>query len=150
MTKKREAVEPKQYSKVYTSGTWTFRYNYKNKELEVIDPNDKSVIDSQGLSVDNWNDNPKYWCDMFSEELDSEISAMTTSDFGDEFKHLFDSMSDKEKEELDKYIGEKIKENSTGKIYKCLGYNYLGQLLVNSQRNGEELYFSPEDVTIVG
>lgn len=65
------------YSPEIKKGAFLFRYNYKHKVLEVIDPeNKKNVLASRGLSAYDWFDGPEHWVEMYLDELEEELSHM--------------------------------------------------------------------------
>ena len=49
------------------------RYNYKNREVEVLSKSDKKIIHSIQLNVLDWLDNPEYWAENAISEMDAEI-----------------------------------------------------------------------------
>jgi hypothetical protein len=87
----------RKYSKKYKVGDKTFRYDYENSVLEyvgkvfpeMIEDNKEwrekyghdmwtirdgmSVIDEIGLSRDNWEESPEYWCEAYASELHTEV-----------------------------------------------------------------------------
>ena len=88
----------KAYSKIYIYEGSEFRYNYLTNTLEYVfkdnqqwDENTQTfvtmdeentelleyeVITSQGLSIDNWKDGPKYWIEVFYNEIQEELSFL--------------------------------------------------------------------------
>ena len=88
------------YSRVKKVGSRRFRFNYDRCVLEyVVKPsaevladnvewrekyghdlweieNGYVVIDGIGLGRESWKENPEYWCEVYSEELDCEIRNM--------------------------------------------------------------------------
>lgn len=81
------------YSKIYretgsTEKLFGYRYNYERSILEAVskwDCDDHGndivkeeweVYDSQGLSLDNWNDNPQYWVDVMAEQQHEECKYL--------------------------------------------------------------------------
>ena len=65
-------VPDKGYSKDYKYKGYTFRYNYKSKEVEML--NKGNVVNSLGLSSGNWFDGPDYWVGkMYSSSIHEGI-----------------------------------------------------------------------------
>lgn len=86
------------YSRVYKVGKRRFRYDYDICELqylgskkdlaEAMADNDELgrplwdiadgelVIDSIGLSPDSWREDPRYWCERYSYDLDEELAYL--------------------------------------------------------------------------
>jgi hypothetical protein len=79
------------YSKHYNVKGRLYRYNYEACELEWISWFDSvfegdelvevkldepMVIDSIGLSPENWKDNPEYWIDCYAAEVEEELAAL--------------------------------------------------------------------------
>jgi adenylate cyclase class IV len=78
----------RKYSKVYEYEGSHFRYNYERclleyVSLEDVDIDDRNeivvtkretpeVIDSIGLSKENWKDNPEYWIEEYSDQITEE------------------------------------------------------------------------------
>lgn len=86
----------KEYSKIYYSvengkqnKLFGYRYNYKNNTLEYISKYDFrknpktgewedvtleewQVVTSIGLDLENWNDNPEYWIEQYTMEINKE------------------------------------------------------------------------------
>lgn len=79
------------YSKLYTAKSGReYRYNYTEALLEYIattamefDEDDNpvteitldtpEVIDSYGLSRENWEESPEYWVDVMDDQLEEEV-----------------------------------------------------------------------------
>ena len=85
------------YSRIYKVGSRKFRYNYERSVLECIVTVTKdmehdnaewikdigkplwdivdgyALMDSIGLNVDNWKENPRYWCEQYDYELSEEL-----------------------------------------------------------------------------
>ena len=72
-----EAAEKRTYSRVYRSKASgrRYRYNYSNSSLELLDPEDDSVVDSQGLSKGDFEDNPEYWIDYYDHDIETTVDA---------------------------------------------------------------------------
>lgn len=85
-------MKRKKYSEIYKdedSGR-SFRYNYENQVLEYLqlydyDDNDNKfklvepiVIDSIGLSVSNWKENPQYWIEQYDMQIEEEVSYLAS------------------------------------------------------------------------
>jgi hypothetical protein len=68
-------VKNKEYSRTYRNGSFKFRYNYTRciLELIMITDGEVEVVDSSGLSRDNWEDDPRYWVSQYRDELDEEV-----------------------------------------------------------------------------
>lgn len=62
---------------------WDFRYNYDRSVMELIDPDDDTVIDTASLQKDNYEDDPKGWAQKYADILDNEISAVDLTEFED-------------------------------------------------------------------
>lgn len=75
------------YSRIYMVGDKSFRYNYNTSELEWVDKSDIQytddgvkvvetkeweVVDSIGLSRENFEENPMYWCNDYSDQISEE------------------------------------------------------------------------------
>lgn len=90
MSEDDEILTEKRPKKIYKSGNWKFRYDDSNNRLVLIDPEDGSEIDSMGLSKDDWNDNPQYWCDAYADSLDSEIANIDLSEFEESIEDYSD------------------------------------------------------------
>jgi hypothetical protein len=83
----------RKYSKVYfedKNKNFGYRYNYEKCVLEYISrwdcyideetdelvdviKDDYEVVDSVGLSKDNWKESPSYWVDVYREEHRQEM-----------------------------------------------------------------------------
>ena len=63
----------KRYSRAHRYGKRRFRYNYESHTLEWIDKGN-TVMDAIGLSSKHWEESPKYWIEMYSAQIDEEIS----------------------------------------------------------------------------
>ena len=63
----------RKYSRVYRHDKRRFRYNFEESVLEYLDDNNEA-IDVIGLSRENWKDNPKYWVEKYSDELDRDVA----------------------------------------------------------------------------
>lgn len=61
--------------KTYKVDGKIFRYDNGNALLCWIDEDGKN-ISCIGLSRDNWAENPEYWCEMYSYEIDVECSYL--------------------------------------------------------------------------
>lgn len=55
------------------------RYNYKNKEVEVLSKSDKEIMHSIQLNVLDWLDNPEYWAETAVSEMDNELGLSESS-----------------------------------------------------------------------
>ena len=55
------------------------RYNYKNREVEVLSKSDKKIMYSIQLNVLDWLDNPEYWAENAISEMDAEIGLNESS-----------------------------------------------------------------------
>lgn len=62
----------KKYSRVYKVENRRFRYDYEKALLCWLGENNE-VVYSISLSRDNWSENPRYWCEMCSYEIDQEL-----------------------------------------------------------------------------
>lgn len=91
----------REYSKIYKAGTRNFRYNYRRCMLEYVvketakrrKENEEwikefdepmwdfvdgvAVVDSIGLTLESWKEDPEYWCHMYNGELSEELAYQT-------------------------------------------------------------------------
>ena len=93
----------RKYSRIYRVGKRKFRYNYEYHELEWVtdvtkqieednrswraDFGDRAgdlweirdgyvIADRIGLGLESWEENPKYWCHVYSEDIDMTLEGM--------------------------------------------------------------------------
>ena len=56
------------YSDIIKHKGMYFRYNFKDRQIEVLEDDKKKVVAWMGLSVSNWVDGPEYWIEQFIKE----------------------------------------------------------------------------------
>ena len=62
-------------------------YKYDSEKALLQWVNGKAIVDSVGLSRENWADNPQYWVEVWHEELDQE-SKYLIAEFMKEFADI--------------------------------------------------------------
>ena len=62
-------------SKIYKVNHRSFRYDYDYAMLCWIDENGETV-DEIGLSRDNWDENPEYWCETYYYRIEEELAYL--------------------------------------------------------------------------
>lgn len=62
-------------SKTYEVNGKQFRYDYDKALLCWVDE-EFGIVDEIGLSRENWEDNPQYWCEVYAERIAEEISYL--------------------------------------------------------------------------
>ncbi len=79
----------KKFSKLYkaTDTDRRFRYNYERCELEWVTLSsfmengpekldEPELVDSIGLGLENWKEDPQYWVDAYDDEIAEEIYCL--------------------------------------------------------------------------
>lgn len=55
---------------------WDFAYDEKEKQYVDVVLSDWQVVDSTGLSKENWEENPEYWVEQYDSELTEECQYL--------------------------------------------------------------------------
>ena len=56
------------YSDIIKHKGMYFRYNFKDRQIEVLEDDKKTVVSWMGLTPSNWVDGPEYWIEQFIKE----------------------------------------------------------------------------------